>query len=355
MKPAEMLVGTRLAEGWRVVEKLDRAPDATGGRFSVPYLVERERAEGTREVAFLKALDFSEAAEVATQFGLHVADVLKSMLDAFIHERDLVNACTSRRMRNVIAGRGSGEYELLDSSVDPLLRKVSYLILERADGDIRGIMNSDVDWVIDEAWKLRVLHGVANGLRQLHQADIAHQDLKPSNVMSLDGLAKIGDLGRSVVGGTGPAADLPIAGDFTYAPPELLYREVEPDDVARRRQCDAYHLGSLATYLIADVNLTPAIFSKLHSTFHFTTWPGDYRNVLPYVQLAYDEVIEEVMAVVSPHISERLELVIRELSDPQPERRGDARATDLRQRISFERYVSAFDLLSRRVHASPAT
>ncbi len=99
----------------------------------------------------------------------------------------------------------------------------------------------------------------------------------------------------------------------------------------------------------------PSDFSKLHSTFHFTTWPGDYRNVLPYVQLAYDEVIEEVMAVVSPHISERLELVIRELSDPQPERRGDARATDLRQRISFERYVSAFDLLSRRVHASPAT
>lgn len=348
MKPAEMLVGSRLADGWRVVERLDRAPDATGGRFSVPYLVERELAGGTLELAFLKALDFSEAAEIATKHGLPVADVLKSMLDAFIHERNLVEACTSGRMRNVIAGRGSGEYEITDSSVDPLLRQVSYLILERADGDIRGILNGDIDRTLDEAWKLRVLHGVANGLRQLHQADIAHQDLKPSNVMPVEGLAKIGDLGRSVVGGTGPSAHLPIAGDRTYAPPELLYGEVEPDGVARRRQCDAYHLGSLATYLIAGVSLTPAIFSKLDRTFHFTTWPGDYRNVLPYVQVAYDEIIEEVIAVVSPQISERFELVVRELSDPQPERRGDARAMELRRRVSFERYVSAFDSLSRR-------
>lgn len=348
MKPAEMLVGSNLAEGWRVVERLDRAPDATGGRFSVSYLVQRELAEGPVEVAFLKALDFSEAVEIATNLGLHVADVLKSMIGAFIHERDLVDACTSGRMRNVIAGRGSGEYEVMNSSVDPLLRKVSYLILERADGDIRGIINGEVDRIIDEAWKLRVLHGVANGLRQLHQADIAHQDLKPSNVMPVDGLAKIGDLGRSVVGGTGPAAHLPIAGDRTYAPPELLYGEVELDDLARRRQCDAYHLGSLATYLMAGVNLTPAIFSALDPTFHFTIWPGNYRNVLPYVQLAYDEVLEQVIALVSPHISGRVEQVIRELSDPQPERRGDARAMDLRRRISFERYVSAFDLLSRR-------
>lgn len=53
----------------------------------------------------------------------------------------------------------------------------------------------------------------------LHGLDIAHQDLKPSNV-------------------------LPIAGDPTYAPPELLYNYVPADWNVRRYACDVYLLGA---------------------------------------------------------------------------------------------------------------
>ena len=150
VKPAEMLEGYRLPDGWLVMERLKRDPNATGGQFSIPYLVERQREDGRNEIAFLKALDFSGAPEAAAIAGCDIADILKSMLDAFVHERDLVQMCTAGRMRNVIAGLGSGSCELDDDSIDPFLRNISYLILERADGDIRGMLDADVDRALDE-------------------------------------------------------------------------------------------------------------------------------------------------------------------------------------------------------------
>lgn len=59
--------------------------------------------------------------------------------------------------------------------------KVFYLIFELADGDIRRHLA--VQESLDLAFVLRTLHHVAVGLDQLHRADIAHQDLKPSNVL----------------------------------------------------------------------------------------------------------------------------------------------------------------------------
>ena len=56
-KPAEMLLGKDLGNGWRVVDKLTPSSDQTGGNFSKGYIAEDSR--GRR--GFLKALDFSAA------------------------------------------------------------------------------------------------------------------------------------------------------------------------------------------------------------------------------------------------------------------------------------------------------
>src|SRR5207253_9130865 len=53
--PAESLLGKTLNGGWRVIEAFPLSPNATGGVFSVGYIV--EAPDGTR--GFLKALDYT--------------------------------------------------------------------------------------------------------------------------------------------------------------------------------------------------------------------------------------------------------------------------------------------------------
>src|SRR5690606_38946951 len=78
-----------------------------------------------------------------------------------------------------------------------LIKNVYYLIFELADGDVREHINFSDS--IDIAWKLRSLHNIVTGINQLHSIDIAHQDIKPSNVFVYDKLtSKLGDLGRSL-------------------------------------------------------------------------------------------------------------------------------------------------------------
>ena len=55
--PADSLEGVNLGNGWTVKEKIVRKPTSTGGCFSVGYKV----VDSEGKVAFLKALDFSEA------------------------------------------------------------------------------------------------------------------------------------------------------------------------------------------------------------------------------------------------------------------------------------------------------
>src|SRR4029078_6903029 len=105
-----------------------------------------------------------------------------------------------------------------------------YLIVELADGDIRSHL--DTQAVLDAVFVMKMLHHVAIGLKQLHTANIAHQDLKPSNVLvfrkQMEG--KICDLGRAWdKNGAGPYDHDPIAGDWHYAPPEFLYDAIPTD------------------------------------------------------------------------------------------------------------------------------
>jgi serine/threonine protein kinase len=61
---------------------------------------------------------------------------------------------------------------------------------------------------------------MATGLHELHSQRIAHQDLKPSNVLVFSQReAKNADLGRATLRGqVGPFDEFPVAGDLSYAP-----------------------------------------------------------------------------------------------------------------------------------------
>lgn len=341
--PADMLVGRVTPSNWRVTRRLTSEPDDTGGNFSVPYVCERLDASGrpTGETAFLKALDYSRA----QMMNMPVVDGLRILSEAFIWERDLVSACARARMKNVVVGLEAGA---IDSGVPaPLLQSVDYIIFERAKGTVRR----EVDEVhaFHIAWLLRIMHQTANGVRQLHQAGISHQDLKPSNVLTFGpNRAKVADLGRaSQLGKPGQFDHMAVPGDPSYAPLELLYGQVSPSDLIRRRSADLYQLGGLLAFLFARVSTTAGVLAELDPAF-LPRLPGnDYPSVLPMVRDAFNRFSNSLAVTVPEPIREDLMAVFRELCDPDPTQRGQRSLGPGPARYSVERYVTHFDRLAR--------
>lgn len=226
------LEGRTIGE-WTVGPVTARPIGATGGNFSCCYPVLHK--DGTR--AFLKALDFSKALGAPDP-----VSALMVMTEAYDFERSVLRECKARRMDRVVAAIDDGKIDA-DKSVPgsvPGSVPVPYLIFEWADRDLRSQIGAVAN--IDLAWKLRSLHHMATGLRQLHNNAIAHQDLKPSNVLVFDNsISKIADVGcASKRGAVCPRDGLNFAGGPAYAPPELFYGYLDPEWSTRRLGCDAY-------------------------------------------------------------------------------------------------------------------
>ena len=343
-KPAEALIGLVLENDWTVERLIPRSDDATGGSFSIAYEVRRQNGT-VDERAFLKALDFT----VVAQMGMPIADRANLVTEAYVFERNLVLRCAGHGMSNVVRAFDAGQVTVDPGAVGPqyaFLTDVPYIIFEMADGDVRSVVAEER--LFDHSWALRVLHGVANGLRQLHQAGIAHQDVKPSNVMTFGLVSKVGDLGRASSQEGGVFDGEPIAGDLTYAPPELLYGELHADQRVRRRSVDMYHLASMgSSCILRGPRWTPLIAAELDPAFHWRTWPRDYRNVLPYVREAFDRVMTQMAEFVDSSWGSELISTLRELGDPDPFVRGNSRVPEGPLRYALERYVSIFDRLAR--------
>lgn len=141
--------------------------------------------------------------------------------------------------------------------------RVYYLIFESALGDVRSQIDEDA--ALDAYWCLRALGHTNLGLWQLHRHLIAHQDLKPSNILLYpDDTFRVADLGRSSQQGHQIAHDhYNIPGDRTYAPPELLYGYTHPDFKIRRFGGDLYLLGNLAAFLFSGANVTELLLTHI--------------------------------------------------------------------------------------------
>lgn len=170
MSAASKLMGLTLDGGFRVVEQLTDQP-SSGGMFSVPYIVE----DGKGKRHFLKAFDFSEAFEP----GKDVISELRRLTSAYEHERDILEHCKNRRLSGVVLAITHGYVHIAGMSRSE--GTVYYLIFELADSDMRRQV--DLSKRLDPIWSLKVLDDVCLGLWQVHREAIAHQDLKPSNVL----------------------------------------------------------------------------------------------------------------------------------------------------------------------------
>jgi eukaryotic-like serine/threonine-protein kinase len=167
---------------------------------------------------------------------------------------------------------------------------------------------------------------------------------------------KVGDVGRAIQQGIQvPHAEYGIAGDPVYAPPELLYGHFVPDWNTRRLGCDLFMLGSMLTFFFLGQGTTPMLMSKVPAQYlpraRGGQWAGTYMEALPVIRRAFSAVLEE-LNLASP-VEFRAEVVksVCELCEPDPLLRGHPLNRNQNQ-FDLSRYVSMFDLLSRRAAIS---
>jgi serine/threonine protein kinase len=336
--PAEQLTGLELDGGWRVVRRIASFPGGTGGSFSTPYIVEKDD-----EQAFLKAIDFARALSDEDP-----ARALELLTRIFNFERDLVRRCADRRMRNVVRVITDGAVTVPGAGP---ANRVNYLIFELASGDVRRAMKLSAD--LDAAWAFRTVKQVAMGLTQLHGAGIAHQDVKPSNVLAFEDVFKLADLGRaSVRGEEGLYDNLRCPGDPNYPAPEQMYGFELSDWDSRRRAIDLYHLGSLLLFLLTGVNASSALFSHLDHAYlppPWGQWGGTFDQVLVHLREANGRVVEAMPEFTDSWVRATVVARFLELCDPDPRDRGHPLSRNgVGSPYSLERYVSYFNALEAR-------
>lgn len=337
MGPAYFMEGVELANGWKVLKRYVAASKKhSGGYFSVGYLAQASNGNN----GFLKAIDYNWAFKSNDP-----SRDLQIATSAYNFERDVLEICKEARMNRIVKSITYGTYRKRGSIIP-----VDYMIFERADGDVRDYIEYTDNF--NYGWALRCLHNVSVGLSQLHTNGLAHQDLKPSNVLVFEGNeSKIGDLGRAVRRGVpSPHERLIIAGDSTYAPPELLYSEVDPDWSKYRIGCDAYMLGSLTMFIFSQINMTAALKSIMNPDHWRDRWGGSFRDVLPYVREAFNVIMKRFEEALPEVLRESLTTIVRELCEPDPVRRATQKGIPRTGTYyTLRPYVSKFNEMARKV------
>jgi len=337
--PAGSLLGMTLEDGWKVIELVKKKPEDTGGHFSVCYLVEKDK-----KVAFLKALDLTDALQQQD-----FVAALNQMTTAFIFERDLLYKCKENHLSKIVTPLGHGQVTFQGQ---PSFDNVYYIIFEMADENLRNQIAKMR--IFDLAWILRSLHNTAIALEQLHKSGIAHQDLKPSNVLIFNKESKVGDLGRS------SDINLPsindkyrVPGDRTYAPFELFYNINSNNNFQLRFASDLYHLGSLIFFYFLHANLQEIIWLEIlkHDIKKNLTRTDFYAD-LPFYQEGFTYALNNLNNEIKKYSNDLCRDImplVKMLCEIDPYKRGhiENRRTNINQ-YSLERFISSFDFLAKK-------
>jgi serine/threonine protein kinase len=344
MKAAENMKGLDLDGGWHVDERVERTPKGTGGYSSISYIVSKKDGEK----AFLKSLDFSSAMQEED-----LTRKLYELTSTYEYERNLLRQCKDKRLRHVVVPLADGTVKVPGNFGE--LDRVPYLIFPMANGDIRAEVErwKKFEKKFDLAWALRSLHHSAIGLQELHAIGIAHQDIKPSNVLvfPIEG-SKLTDLGSaSQVGNPSRSDKKMVPGDVSYAVPEQWYSWSQSQDFAERYLVDLYRLGSLIFFFFADCSATDALQLKLSIKFGKEFTRSDFISDLPYMQHAFEETLNDLREMVKElagDLTDEIIIIAQQLCDPDPRRRGDpvARAATFRRQHDIQAYISRFDRLA---------
>lgn len=334
---SEHLVGLTLNEKWLVTEMHDPKTPGTGGYFSVNYFVKNL---DTQKPAFLKALNLTRALNSSGD----ITTNLNNLTSAYNFERDVLLKCKESKMSKVVVPLDHGTAEVTGHP----LPKVPFIVFEKADGDIRRQIIEMGSF--DIAWILRSLHHTATGLKQLHSKKIAHQDLKPSNVLVFSDDHKVADLGRSADFHVETDTDhFQIPGDGSYAPPELYYEYRLRDNFENRFALDLYMLGSLIFFYFTKFSVNALLQIELSKNGFVRS--KNFEADLPYYLDAFQKCLSrlrEDIEKIAPEFANDLVLYASQLCMPDPRKRGNPRnkPSSISQH-SLVTFVSHFEALAK--------
>lgn len=333
---AHSLQGTVINSNWFVKAKIERDVNQSGSNFSVGYIVEREEKD-----YFLKAFDL--AGFMAISGGnTDIMTVLNEMTNAYLYEKELSKHCQEKHVTKVSFVIEDG-VEIVNGYT---LGTVPYLIFELANGDIRKTV--DFSNGLSYIWRLKSLHDIATGLKQLHTINVSHQDLKPSNILVFDSTSKICDLGRSVCSDiNGPYNGLAFTGDHNYSPPEIWYRFYEPDWKKRSYAIDCYMLGSLVVFYFSGVSMSALLTRHIPTNFRAENWNGAYSDITPYLENAFAMALKEFsLNIKEEELQSELSILVEHLCNPFPEKRGHPKNISAKgNNYEMERFISKLNIL----------
>jgi serine/threonine protein kinase len=337
--------GQRTKKSWTVVERVSVEPGQTPGGFSIGYAV--EAPDGER--LFLKASDLGMFVQDTTS----ILDALNRATRAHTFEREILEHCRGNNMDRVITAVDYGEIPVVHGGTNDV---VFFLVFELAQGDLRRQVTQSNS--LSLLWSVTALHNVFVATSQLHAAQIAHNDLKPSNALIIDEeIQKVADLGRATSPAHPASHDAYLcAGDTRFAPPEQLYptdlncAHLERED--RRKVGDLYNLGSLTHFVVTSRMVTPEILMQLRPEIRPRNTSGgsndSYQNALPYWTDALSSLLAEFVPTGKGRYGTQYEhdlVVLREiisqLCEPDPLRRGHPQnRLGHQDRYGLNRYIS---------------
>lgn len=356
--PCERLVGKELAgqkrrEKWRVTERIEKKPGATGGNHSVGYrALNEDDVEG-----FVKATDMNLLKRGSYDSPLRkMADTLNEQQ----FERAVLDICHGNNMDRVVHALDYGHYETTEGGVRDF---VFFIIFEMASGDVRS--QADRERRQGLSWTLVALHNLSVAVQQLHRHLLAHNDIKPSNLLEFgQSLQKLADLGRVTSDELiGPWDGVVYSGDVSYAAPEFWYPSVRfPITGGKiafsvRLASDLYLVGSMGFFFVTGESLTPILIKELRPEHWPINWKGSYEDVLPYVRDALGRSMEYFDCELPTDkngnfIKEAQELrtAVLQLCEPDPEIRGHPKnILSSGDQYGVRRYVTLFDWLSKSI------
>ena len=283
---ASKLIGYTFKKGWKVIKEHQRPRSSTGGVYSICLDVERD-GKGY----FMKALDFNAHLRKKEVNGNEVL-ALNLMTAQHLYECRLCEICKEGNISKVIHVIDHDE-----ERVEALDMLVPYIVFEKADMDGHDFLNRVAR--TDFVWRLKSLHDVALGLRQLHQVGITHQDVKPSNILMFGKESKLGDLGRSFCETEKcPFEEELYPGDQNYWPPEMRYNQPTPKSWEQRCMTDCYLLGSLMTYYITNDTLNAIMDRHMPQSMHPSLFSGKWKELEGPLKNAFQKALTEIESAI---------------------------------------------------------
>jgi serine/threonine protein kinase len=336
---AENLEGLTTNCGWKVFEKVT-SKQHSGGNFCVRYFVKNNAGE----IAFLKAMDFSRAFAKPDRM-----TALYELTSEYRFESFILELCKDAKMTKVVIPLSSGVIKV-DGKMPPW-DEVYFIIFEKAESDLRqAFINS-----APNTWYsfFRAIKHTCIGLEQLHRAKIAHQDIKPSNILNFNNeISKIADMGRVVdEAGTSPFAKYRFAGDQNYAPIEI-HHDIKVANFSERYLTDLNGVGSLIYQTFMNVHITAALISE---AYRISPALGtmSYYLALPIYETAFftlmDRLHQECALRFDADIASSVVSAVSEMCHPDYRKRGAPKLNSIKARASLRRYSSKIDSILRQL------